>query len=211
MCQAQIAADTIYHAIYSPGGVEEAKDSIYNSTTDSLTVTWSVPTSNVNMQTGFTNLQICDECYCYPTNLLPQNHTCKKYLPNKWGIMKALVTTDGTPGVGNSYITLTSNLGSITYVYITWPTNVKSVSEDIRFSVYPNPTVGNIQVAFNIKNLTSVNVLNVIGRKVAKYDVSRNAVSPISLPTDNLPTGVYLLQFVDANGKVVGVKRITKQ
>jgi hypothetical protein len=88
---------------------------------------------------------------------------------------------------------------------------VKSVSEDIRFSVYPNPTVGNIQVAFNIKNLTSVNVLNVIGRKVAKYDVSRNAVSPISLPTDNLPTGVYLLQFVDANGKVVGVKRITKQ
>ena len=52
--------------------------------------------------------------------------------------------------------------------------------------------------------------MNLIGKKIAKFAVDANR-SPINVPLDNVSTGVYLLQFADAKGKVIGVKKVTKQ
>ena len=49
-----------------------------------------------------------------------------------------------------------------------------------------------------------------IGNKIAKFAVDVNR-SPIYIPLDNVSTGVYLLQFVDSKGKIIGVKKVTKQ
>jgi hypothetical protein len=210
IAHAQIAKDTIYQAVYQ-SGVVELKDSIFNAGTDSLLVTWSIPTSNMSLQSGLTNVQVCDACNCYPTNLLPNSHNCKKYLPNSWGIFKMDVTVSANPGVGTSYVTANTNLGPITFAVITWPTNVRQIDQEVNISVYPNPTSGNVKVSFSGKTVSTVNVLNIVGKKVAKYEVGKNTVSPFSFSMDNLSEGVYLLQFTDASGKVLGVKRITKQ
>lgn len=209
--QAQIAHDTVYYSVYQAGSIVELKDSILNAGTDSMLVTWSIPSANMNLQSGLTNVQICDECNCYPSNMLATQHSCKKYLPGKYGIFKMDVTVGSNPGVGTSYVTASTNLGNITFAVITWPTGVAQVDQEVNMSVYPNPSTGNVKVSFNSRNVTTVNVLNVLGKKVAKFELGKTPTSPVSLPLDNLTSGIYLLQLADAHGKVLGVKRITKQ
>lgn len=209
--KAQIAHDTVYQAVYQTGTVVELKDSILNAGTDSLLVSWTIPSVNMSLQSGLSNVQVCDECNCYPSGLLGQQHNCKKYLPSKYGIFKMDVTVSSTPGVGTSYVTANTNQGNITFAIITWPAGVQTIDQEVSMSVYPNPTTGNVKVSFNSRNVASVNVLNVLGKKVARFDLGKNPPSPVSLPLDNLTSGIYLLQLADANGKVLGVKRITKQ
>lgn len=209
--QSIIGADTVWHTVYSPGTTVEAYDSIKYTGADSLLVTWNVPTTNINLQSGFSNVQMCDPCECYPQSLLANQHNCHKFFPNQWAKFKIDISTTANPGVGTSYVTVNTSEGNFTFAFITWPTSVKSVDDNININVYPNPTSGNLKVACNTRSITAVNVVNVVGRKVAKFDLSKNSSNTMSISLDNLTDGIYLLQFTDNAGKVLGVKRITKQ
>ena len=98
----------------------------------------------------------------------------------------------------------------IVYKYCSWPTSVKELDPANFVTIYPNPASNFINITINNDKISNLNVLNVVGRKVAKFEVTPNTPNPIRIPLDNVADGVYLLQFTDADGKQLGVKRVTK-
>jgi hypothetical protein len=87
---------------------------------------------------------------------------------------------------------------------------VKDFENNNIVTVYPNPASSFINITINDKKVASMNVINVVGRRVAKFDIDATTPNPIRVPLDNVADGVYLLQFSDVNGKILGVRRVTK-
>lgn len=201
--------DTVeYIGFVKDGTTKILKDSIFNtSMTDTLFVTWSK--SYDNLSQGWTGTAVCDpkNCYTWAQTLVPKTF---KLAPQKWGVVYVDVIASANAGNDPVFVTLTSTSGDITYKFQSAPTSTKDFDNSNFVNIYPNPATNYINIALNDKNISSVNVMNLIGKKIAKFAVDANR-SPINVPLDNVSTGVYLLQFADAKGKVIGVKKVTKQ
>lgn len=68
---------------------------------------------------------------------------------------------------------------------------IEENSDEAQFSVYPNPTDGELHISFPEKNIDEIQIFNNIGQLVYKsscYNVSEN------INVSNLVTGVYFLQ-----------------
>jgi hypothetical protein len=77
-------------------------------------------------------------------------------------------------------------------------------------SIYPNPATDKITIALTDKRIASVQVVNVIGRKMARFEVDPSRDHSLTYNLDHVANGVYLLQFSDSKGKILGVRRVTK-
>jgi hypothetical protein len=133
------------------------------------------------------------------------------------GIIYVDMSAATTAADGCSYATVTCKprwkcitTKDIVYKYCNWPTSVKDADPANFVTIYPNPASSFINISINNDKITTLNVLNVVGRKVAKFEVTPNTPNPIRIGLDNVADGVYLLQFTDAAGKQLGVKRVTK-
>jgi hypothetical protein len=205
--------DTVVVNIPKDGFVHSLYDTIYNNAPgpDSLILTWSK--SSESLLTGWSGVGICDATVgggtCYPFND-GSPHTLKIPPGSKATIdvqMKALTTAMD----GCSYVTVTTNFGPMTFKYCAWPTATKNFDNTNFVTIYPNPATDYVNILINDKRVTSINVVNVIGRRIAKFNVDASKNDDIRVPLDKVADGVYLLQFADASGKVMGVRRVTKQ
>jgi hypothetical protein len=205
--------DTVVVNIPKDGFVHSLYDTIYNNAPgpDSLILTWSK--SSESLLTGWSGVGICDATVgggtCYPFND-GSPHTLKIPPGSKATIdvqMKALTTAMD----GCSYVTVTTNFGPMTFKYCAWPTATKNFDNTNFVTIYPNPATDYVNILINDKKVTSINVVNVIGRRIAKFNVDASKNDDIRVPLDKVADGVYLLQFADASGKVMGVRRVTKQ
>ncbi len=206
--------DTVTYGCFpKDGNLYAVYDTIYNNTASPLTVTWS-KTGELILP-GWSSTGICDgvagsaggTCYLFSdasthTLVIPANG--KGYIDVQ---IKAIPTADDYA----SWVTLTTSVGPMTYKFITCPTAVKEFDNSTMVTLYPNPATNFINITLNDKKITNINILNVIGRKIARFDVDATKNSPIRVPLENVADGIYLLQFADANGKVLGVRRVTKQ
>jgi hypothetical protein len=205
--------DTVVVNIPKDGFVHSLYDTIYNNAPgpDSLILTWSK--SSESLLTGWSGVGICDATVgggtCYPFND-GSPHTLKIPPGSKATIdvqMKALTTAMD----GCSYVTVTTNFGPMTFKYCAWPTATKNFDNTNFVTIYPNPATDYVNILINDKKVSSINVVNVIGRRIAKFNVDASKNDDIRVPLDKVADGVYLLQFADASGKVMGVRRVTKQ
>lgn len=205
--------DTVVVNIPKDGFVHSLYDTIYNNAPgpDSLILTWSK--SSESLLTGWSGVGICDATVgggtCYPFND-SSPHTLKIPPGSKATIdvqMKALTTAMD----GCSYVTVTTNFGPMTFKYCAWPTATKNFDNTNFVTIYPNPATDYVNILINDKKVSSINVVNVIGRRIAKFNVDASKNDDIRVPLDKVADGVYLLQFADASGKVMGVRRVTKQ
>ena len=203
--------DTVVVNIPKDGFVHELYDTIYNNGASPLTLTWSK--SSESLLTGWSGVGICDAtvgggtCYGYNdltlhTLVIPAN--AKATIDVQ---MKALTTAMD----GCSYVTVTTNFGPMTFKFCAWPTATKDFDNTNFVTIYPNPATDYVNILINDKKVTSINVVNVIGRRIAKFNVDASKNDDIRVPLDKVADGVYLLQFADASGKVMGVRRVTKQ
>lgn len=206
--------DTVYYNGFPKDNIARHKaDTVYNtSAVDTLSVTWSKVSDN--FLTGWSGSSICDwnTCETYSSGFVTA-----KLNPGSKGVIYPDVKALSTAADGCSYVTirLTQNGGSgmtkdLVYKYCSWPTSVKEVDPSNFVTIYPNPASNFINITINNDKITNLNILNVVGRKVAKFDVTPNTPNPIRIGLDNVADGVYLLQFTDASGKQLGVKRVTK-
>jgi len=204
--------DTVVVNIPKDGFVYPLYDTVYNNAPgpDSLILTWSK--SSEILLTGWSGVGICDAtvggggCYNYDGI----THSLKIPPGSKATIdvqMKALTTAMD----GCSYVTVTTNFGPMTFKYCAWPTATKNFDNSNFVTIYPNPATDYVNILINDKRVTSINVVNVIGRRIAKFNVDASKNDDIRVPLDKVADGVYLLQFADASGKVMGVRRVTKQ
>ena len=72
--------------------------------------------------------------------------------------------------------------------------------------IFPNPASTFIQ----LKTVTGVNAIiiyNLVGRKIKKFIAEKGKSYPIT----DLPKGMYLIQLVDTNDKVITTQRMSKR
>jgi hypothetical protein len=77
-------------------------------------------------------------------------------------------------------------------------TNVLSISENVNSDVklYPNPTIGDATLEFNVSTLSTVtvDVVNTIGQKVISKNLgSVNGSQKITLESNQLESGLYFV------------------
>lgn len=186
--------------------VEQLHDTIYNNTSSPLTVTWNVASDN--LLPGWTGVSICDNLACLPYNTMSNTSIIP---PNDKMTLDVQVKAAPTAMDGCSYVTLNTSVGMLVYKYCTFPTSTKEFDNNSLVSIYPNPATNFINLNLNNKKISSINVVNVIGKRIAKFSVDPTNTPEIRIPLDRVSDGVYLLQFADNAGKVLGVRRVTKQ
>lgn len=72
--------------------------------------------------------------------------------------------------------------------------------------LYPNPVTDYFGVTDN-DNVKQIAVVNLLGRRVKTFDYNRGERYLIS----DLPQGVYLVQFIGKNNRVLSTQRMSKR
>ena len=75
-----------------------------------------------------------------------------------------------------------------------------------QISVYPNPATDYIKLTDD-DLVRNISVSNMLGRKVRAFDTSKSERYEIS----DLPNGLYLIQLLGKNDKVLVTQRLTKK
>lgn len=209
--QITVVHDTVSGMWTKDGAIHPLKDTIINNTGAPITIVWQ-KTFDL-LLTGWTGYGICDKATCYGydnashTFVIDPGEKVAMYVD-----MKAIATAAD----GNNYVTLKLNDGTgtdkfLTYRFFSWPAQLKDYENNNIVSVYPNPATNFININILDTRVSAINVVNIIGKRVYHYDIVSTTPNPIYVPLDNIARGIYMLQFTDGNGKLLGVKRVTKQ
>jgi Secretion system C-terminal sorting domain len=75
-----------------------------------------------------------------------------------------------------------------------------------QISIFPNPATEYIRLSDD-ESVRSVSISNMLGRKIRTFDVSKADHYDIA----DLPNGLYLIQIIGKNNKVLTTQRLTKK
>jgi hypothetical protein len=78
-------------------------------------------------------------------------------------------------------------------------------SNGVSIAVYPNPTSDAITISDN-DLVKSITLYNLVGKRVRQFRYYKGEVYNI----EELPQGLYLLQLIDNNGRVLASTRLNK-
>ncbi|MCF8247173.1 MAG: T9SS type A sorting domain-containing protein [Saprospiraceae bacterium] len=77
----------------------------------------------------------------------------------------------------------------------------------VKISIYPNPATNYISVNKD-ENLKEISIYNLVGRKLKTFEeIEKDEHYDVS----DLPNGMYLVQVIDNNKKIVTTQRISKR
>jgi len=72
--------------------------------------------------------------------------------------------------------------------------------------IYPNPA-SNFFKLKQVTGVTSIIVYNLVGRKIKQFQIEKNKAYTIT----DLPKGMYLIQFLGQEGKILTTQRLSKR
>jgi hypothetical protein len=86
---------------------------------------------------------------------------------------------------------------------ITLPVNTLNLpnQKNIRVSISPNPTMDYLDIRFEGLFYGSISIIDLNGRVVRRQDVAPTDF--VSLQTDMLPSGVYVVKYMSKSGNNV--------
>ena len=200
--------------ILKDGSTHNLYDTIYNNTASPITISWNRTPATEVLLSGWTGVGICDAYSgggtCYSWTISAGINTFE-ILPGEKATIDVQMKAAATAIDGTTIVNVNTSVGPMTFKFISWPTATKDFDNSNFVNIYPNPATDYVNIILNDKHITNINVVNVIGRRIAKFSVDANKKDDIRVPLDKVANGIYLLQFADANGKVLGVRRVTKQ
>lgn len=80
-------------------------------------------------------------------------------------------------------------------------------SAPVKISIYPNPATNFISINKD-ENVRDIAIFNLVGRKLKTFEsVEKDEHYDVS----DLPNGMYLVQVIDDNKKIVTTQRISKR
>lgn len=94
---------------------------------------------------------------------------------------------------------------SITTDYLASNKQEKTV-KITQLKVYPNPATHFIQIE-NTKGIAALVVYNLVGRKIKEFQVEKGKSYSIT----DLPKGMYLIQFIGLDSKILTTQRLSKR
>ncbi|MBK9015251.1 MAG: T9SS type A sorting domain-containing protein [Saprospiraceae bacterium] len=80
-------------------------------------------------------------------------------------------------------------------------------SVPVKISIYPNPATNYISINKD-ENVRDIAIFNLVGRKLKTF---QNVEKDEHYDVSDLPNGMYLVQVVDDNKKIVTTQRISKR
>jgi hypothetical protein len=85
--------------------------------------------------------------------------------------------------------------------------NADGVSAAVKVSVYPNPATNFISINKD-ENVSDIAIFNLVGRKLKTF---QNVEKDEHYDVSDLPVGMYLIQVIDNNKKILTTQRISKR
>ncbi len=82
----------------------------------------------------------------------------------------------------------------------------KGAAEKPKFTLYPNPATDFIGLS-TIKGVQKMAVYNLVGREMKTFKVTQDMMYYVG----DLPMGVYLVQLIGPNKKIITTQRINKK
>ncbi len=223
MANAQIitysyGADTAYYGLKADNVEHKAKFKLTNATPTPVTFEWrvvSVDTPGI----GWASAGMCDwfNCYAFDNTLhsivmeADTSHEMYVYMKRRLGN-----TIEGCSDVLVEYREVgqpfkrTHLRHSSGFDLNCWPTATRDLSKIEMVDVYPNPTTNILNLNMRNKDVKIVQLSNLIGKQIQRVNVSNSNGSIHQLSLQALPKGIYILQYRNEAGKILGVSRITK-
>ncbi|MEI8278700.1 MAG: T9SS type A sorting domain-containing protein [Bacteroidota bacterium] len=190
---------------------------INNTYTDSIQIKWHVDMAHTSMPTGWT-VSTCDNHGCYAAD--GANHFSSYIHVGSSGQWSTTIdpTPTGAAAYGTAIVSevLTDNLLGITnktlvFILTKNPTGISSTTlqSDEDIIMYPNPAQNDVNVVFNESlGVKSIAVYNLIGKVLTQYKTAGNSAK---LNIENIPSGIYFIRLMNAQGTVVGTRKFTHQ
>lgn len=80
-------------------------------------------------------------------------------------------------------------------------------SASVKVSIYPNPATNFISINKD-ENVSDIAIFNLVGRKLKTF---QNVEKDEHYDVSDLPVGMYLIQVIDNNKKILTTQRISKR
>ena len=77
----------------------------------------------------------------------------------------------------------------------------------VKISIYPNPATNYISINKD-ENVRDIAIFNLVGRKLKTF---QNVEKDEHYDVSELPMGMYLVQVIDTNKKIITTQRISKR
>ncbi|MGB0430187.1 MAG: T9SS type A sorting domain-containing protein [Bacteroidia bacterium] len=184
---------------------------LINTEESALTLRWRVLEKEMPSEWGNS---LCDNFQCYFDVGVGSSKESSE-ISNETNLpLEAGVNANGVGGEGKLVVKVfdindSSNADTVTFIWnMTVGTNEV---EKTQFNVYPNPVTSTLNISFEkvIKNNIQVKVYNLVGQEQRNVDVNQN-LNSVSIDVRKLNNGTYLVQFINANGKMT-TQRFTKR
>lgn len=187
-------------------------NTIQTTQTTNLIYTWRIVYQNLPNDWVNDDFSLCDGTSCYP-NVVLQGQTKTDTVRASKPVDLQLHLRPGSSD-GTYYVTLqlkdlaNTTSKNITFQFNKWPTGVSSISKsEENVTVYPNPAREAVNVVFDESlNAKNVAVYNLIGKVVSYYRVAGNSAH---LDLSDVPSGIYFLRLMNAQGEVVATRKFT--
>ncbi|MBS1782115.1 MAG: T9SS type A sorting domain-containing protein [Bacteroidetes bacterium] len=208
--QITVQHDTVGATYY--GSALNIHNPISTTSTTPVVVRWSVTNHNLPADWMNFDLGICDNQLCYGSNIFNGSTTQIDTAKNNKPIDLKLAIN---PGVTNGSFFVSVNIRdgvstnkNVVFIINKWPTGVTTISKvEDDVTLYPNPANDNVNIVFdgglNVKN---VMVYNLIGKPVKVFKVSGNSAK---LDINDVPSGIYFVRLLNAQGQIVATRKFT--
>lgn len=84
--------------------------------------------------------------------------------------------------------------------------NASLVSQHIDLSIYPNPATDYIGLSDN-DSVGRIMLYNLVGKRMKTYDYAKGETYYVA----DLPSGMYLVQLIGKNNKIIATQRVSKR
>ncbi len=192
------------------------KTKLTNTSGSSLKISWML--DDYSTPANWMISGVCDNSQCHPFSNVTGNQVKEASPIDAGAQLETYVDFNAAAAAtGKSWATVKywtkadqSDAKSVTYIATKVATNVNNVSKvDDNVTLYPNPAKENVNVIFpqnaGVKNIA---VYNMIGKVVSVYKVVGNSAK---LDIDNIPSGIYFVRLLDAQGHIVATRKFTHQ
>lgn len=227
--QAQItfttAADTAYYNLPNDSVEQKGTFTVTSAYNTPVDIRWRVLGYNVPDENTWVSNGVCDWVTCiafknagsWTTSTFPANDTksvfvgMARYTAAPEGCSQIQVEIEEVGGPASAIVTIVHSSGADKTACGTfYPTSAKDLSKADLVAVYPNPTNNVINLNVTSKDIKSIELSNLVGKQISKINISNSGSSIHRMSMQSLPRGMYILQFKNDSGKVLGVSRITK-
>lgn len=193
----------------------EAKTFIVNKSNKQMNIQWYL----TNMaQPNEWETSVCDANSCYPPSILTNvisggdPYAPVVLMPGDSSTIYMDAFPNGSRGVGFTQVCFTTvenpsvELGCMTYKFAVGVTSSIEDAPTPMLEIFPNPTADYFGLTHS-NSLKKINVYNMLGRKQRTFNVGQGKKYFVG----DMPAGMYLLAFIDKDGKVTKTTRLVKR